>query len=461
MRLWLLLLVVMTLGCRRGEQPPNIVLIVLDTTRSDRLSAYGYEHQTTPFLEKFAAHGVRFTQAWSVSSWTLPSHATMFTGVHPDVHGATQENFAISEDLTTLAERLQKSGYQTAGFSNNPWVSHRVGLSRGFDHFAEMWELKGEREQTGRHATLEEIERWRSDSLDSGKPFFAFINLIEPHLPYSPPVETGRRFFESPAAFREADAHFSEAGKLTVRHYRGEEPLTGEEWSDLGALYEGELYRVDQVARKILSVLEGVREGHTVVIITADHGEHHNEHSHIGHVFSLYEPLVHIPMLASGPGFTPGTVREEAVSLLDIAPTILSIAGASTRGLDDLGVDLRGAISARTLPLTYGWPRQALRGFPVDMKTGPALAGYRRALRGAVHYPYKLIRGSDGEEVYYNLRNDPGENVPLDVAVIPEAIRASLDATAGIPSGLHDESDDTEELDSTTAEELRLLGYIE
>ncbi len=149
MRLFLLLLVGSLLSCRGGEKPPNIVLIVLDTTRSDRLSVYGHSRKTTPFLERFGSSGVRFDQAWSVSSWTLPSHATMFTGLHPDEHGATQENFTISEDLDTLAERLKTRGYQTAGFSNNPWVSHRVGLTQGFDHFSEMWVVKQTREKTG------------------------------------------------------------------------------------------------------------------------------------------------------------------------------------------------------------------------------------------------------------------------------------------------------------------------
>ncbi|MDG1482960.1 MAG: sulfatase-like hydrolase/transferase [Myxococcota bacterium] len=468
MRLVWLLLFGALLSCRGGEKPPNIVLIVLDTTRSDRLSVYGHERKTSPFLERFGSSGVRFDQAWSVSSWTLPSHATMFTGLHPDEHGATQENFTISEDLDTLAERLKAKGYQTAGFSNNPWVSHRVGLTQGFDHFSEMWVVKKTREKTGRHATLDEIDSWKETVLDDDEPFFVFVNLIEPHLPYSPPVDTGKRFFDSKADYQAAGEHFQGAGKITVRHYQGTNPLTGEEWSDLSALYEGELHRVDQVTRKVLARLEEIREGETVVIITADHGEHHNEHDHLGHVFSLYEPLVHVPMLARGPGFTAGTVRDEPVSLLDIAPTILHIAGADTAGMHSIGTDIRGEISTkRALPLTYGWPQQVLRGFPEDLQSGPTLAAHRRSLRGAVYYPYKLIRGSDGEEVYYDLRKDPDENVPLDTATIPEAIRAAMDSAAGIPAGRSDaaapdsETLPEDEMDSTTAEELRLLGYIE
>ncbi|MFT5685313.1 MAG: arylsulfatase A-like enzyme [Myxococcota bacterium] len=461
MRLWLLVLVGLSLGCRRDEKPPNIILIVLDTTRSDRLSVYGHDRQTTPFLEQFGKRGVRFDQAWSVSSWTLPSHATMFTGLHPDDHKATQENFTVSEDINTLAERLQLGGYQTAGFSNNPWVSHRVGLTQGFAAFSEMWVIKKTREKTGRHATLDEIDRWKEEVLNEDEPFFVFVNLIEPHLPYAPPEDTGKRFFGSKSEYETAKGQFLGAGKLTVRHYEGGNPLTGEEWGDLGSLYEGELVRVDQVTKKILTRLEGIREGETVVIITADHGEHLNEHDHLGHVFSLYEPLVHIPMLARGPGFTAGTVRNESVSLLDLAPTLLSIAGADATGMDDLGIDLRGEIGERTLPLSYGWPQQALMSFPADMKTGPTLAEHRRALRGAVHYPYKLIRGSDGTENYYDLRRDPGENVPLNITVIPEAIRAAMDATAGMPIGQSGEGSLEAEMDSTTTEELRLLGYIE
>lgn len=465
MTVWLLGILVLAMGCRRGETPPNIILIVLDTTRSDRLSVYGHEEQTSPFLESFAGRGVRFDQAWSVSSWTLPSHATMFTGVHPDVHGATQENFTVSEDVQTLAERLKASGYQTAGFSNNPWVSHRVGLGRGFDHYSEMWVVKKTREKTGRHATLDEIDAWMDETLSKRKPFFVFVNLIEPHLPYKPPTDAGRIFFDDTDDFRRADRHFDAAGKLTVRHYRDEDPISRREWRDLQGLYDGELRRVDQITRKILKRLEAVREGETVVIITADHGEHHNEHDHLGHVFSLYEPLVHIPMLISGPGFASGAVRSEPVSLLDIAPTVLSIAGSSTEGMSDIGQDLRGTLPAdRTLPLTYGWPQQALQGFPEDLKTGERLSGYRRSLRGAVQYPYKLIRGSDGEEVIYHLRNDPGENVPLDAEAVPPSVLEALKRVAGSPTGQAGEESaevPEQELDSTTEEELRLLGYIE
>ena len=465
MKLWLLVMLALGMGCRRGETPPNIVLIVLDTTRSDRLSVYGHDEKTSPFLESFAGRGVRFEQAWSVSSWTLPSHATMFTGVHPDVHGATQENFSVSEDVQTLAERLKASGYQTAGFSNNPWVSHRVGLGRGFDHYSEMWVVKKTREKTGRHATLDEIDAWMEQTLSKREPFFVFVNLIEPHLPYKPPVDAGRHFFEDTDDYRRADRHFDAAGKLTVRHYRDEDPLSRREWRDLEGLYEGELRRVDQITRKILKRLEAVREGETVVIITADHGEHHNEHDHLGHVFSLYEPLVHIPMLISGPGFASGAVRSEPVSLLDIAPTVLSLAGSSTEGMSDIGRDLRGELPTdRTLPLTYGWPQQALQGFPEDLKTGEQLSEHRRALRGAVQYPYKLIRGSDGEEVFYHLRNDPGENVPLETAAIPQDVIEALKSVAGTPSGRPGDAGiqaPEQELDSTTEEELRLLGYIE
>ena len=465
MRFWLLVCSVLVLGCRSRDLPPNIVLIVLDTTRPDRLSAYGHEAPTTPFLKSFAKSGVRYERSWSVSSWTLPSHATMFTGVHPDVHQATQETQEMLGKVDTVAERLQRSGYQTAGFTNNPWVSEKVGLSRGFQTFSHMWVLRKERraqtEPLTRNATLVEVERWMEEDLSSRKPFFVFINLIQPHLPYTPSQNAAKHFFDSTADYNAASKRFEGAGKLTVRHYQGIKPLSGKDWGALKALYEGELRQVDHVTKQLVNLLKSAREQETVVIITSDHGEHHNEHGHFAHVFSLYEELVRVPMLISGPGFEAGAVVEEPVSLLDLAPTILAIAGSST---DDLtGVDLRGAIPAeRTLPLSYNWPSQALQGFPDEMKTGEALAPYRRGLRGAVHYPYKLIRGSDGEELYFNLESDPAEMVPLAPMVVPESIRAALDATTGTPAGSTEAATTADPgLDETTAEELRLLGYIE
>ncbi len=191
---------------------PNILLVVMDTTRSDHLSCYGYPKPTTPFLDQLAGEGVVFEHAYSPAVWTLPGHAAIFTGMTASKNGANGEHLYLDESFTTLAEILNNHGYRTGGFSNNPWVSGFTGMTQGFGEYRKMWLKRYAANFLVSYAiyqgikaiftevapiggvvtTTQEARAWIMK--DSDKPFFAFINLMEPHPPldyrpdYTPPL---------------------------------------------------------------------------------------------------------------------------------------------------------------------------------------------------------------------------------------------------------------------------------
>ncbi|NNE44861.1 MAG: sulfatase, partial [Gemmatimonadetes bacterium] len=175
-------------------RPPDIIVVVLDTARRDHFSLYGYDRPTTPAFDALAAECVRFDRAYSTSCWTVPSHASLFTGLYPVAHGANQRSQYLDGSAETLAERLAAAGYQTASFSSNPWISEKANLAQGFEH-AEVV-ATGRTRPRGRglpHALNDKALAWL-DARDAARPGFLFLNYIEPHWKYQAPTEFQRKF---------------------------------------------------------------------------------------------------------------------------------------------------------------------------------------------------------------------------------------------------------------------------
>ncbi|MEL6349683.1 MAG: sulfatase [Myxococcota bacterium] len=441
---------------------PNIVVVVLDTTRADRLSANGYGHQTTPYLEQMAAQGTRFSRAWSTSSWTLPSHASLFTGLTPDRHGADQETQQLALDARTLAEVLGESGYQTFGVSNNPWVTESNGLSQGFEVFNDVWALPRQRlrRRLGFDPNVQSVRRWMRREMDDARPFFVFINLINPHLPYVPDANHGEPFFASADAFDEASRRHPSAVRLIAQHYRGAKPFPPAFFDQLGRLYDGEIRGMDALVEQMVEPLVDARgPAETLVIVTSDHGEHLGEHGHVAHLFSLYEELVRIPMLARGPGFSAGTVQSNPASILDVHATVLAAAGLPST--ESQGLDLRQPLPEdRILRLSLAWPRQSLDSLPVHVKESEPFQKHIRSQRAAVGRGYKLLRVYGEPDQYFNLLADPGEQQILSTTYVPEDIAAALQAAVGVPAGPR-EAVESAPIDAEREEQLRKLGYLE
>jgi arylsulfatase A-like enzyme len=435
---------------------PNVLLIVLDTVRADRTSLYGYNRPTTPALEKLARRGIRFEEARATAPWTLPSHASMFTGRWPhelDVRWMSP----LHMSFPTLSEYLGESGYATAGFVGNTlYCSYDTGLDRGFGYYEDyvvdlprfrflrmalladrLWSgvssfglsvyrnlgdgpvrtwlervlrplLAIDRKDAG--LINKEFLDWLSRRPQEVRPFFAFLNYFDAHSPYLPPEGSPHRFGLAPATDAEVlllKEFWATVDKLRLTpHFR----LLFQDAYDncLGYLDERLGLLLDELERR------GVLD-RTVVIVTADHGEELGDHSLFDHGESLYRPEIRVPLLFVLPSSdrAPANVKE-TVSLRDLPATIADLSGLAAgspfpgRSLSRLwrrsgGEDataagsLEGAISELSAPN----PSVPSRG------RSPAARG---PLVSLAEGDYVYIRNEGtGREELFNSREDPRE----------------------------------------------------
>ncbi|HTD53141.1 MAG TPA: sulfatase, partial [Thermoanaerobaculia bacterium] len=370
-------------ACQRRREvsghPRNLLLVTLDTVRADHLGAYGYPSAETPALDHLAKQGLRFDHAGSAVPLTLPSHATILSGLTPPHHGL-RNNAAgrFPTDRETLATRLSGAGYRTGAFVGSFVLDHRFGLDRGFD----VYDDEIERDPSASDSGGLEAERpgslvvdralsWLEKTTDekAGRPFFAWVHLYDAHAPYTPP---------EPYRTRHKDA-----------------------------LYDGEIASVDAQVGRLLEFLEKKKlAASTLVAVAADHGESLGEHGELTHGVLLYEPTMRVPLLLRATGTLPaGKVIEAPVALTDLAPTLLGLlevkpsggkGDAATDGRD-LSAALRtGAEPALSdlyaeteYPRIFGW------------------SGLYAIRRGKLKY----IAAPRAE--LYDLSRDPGESANL------------------------------------------------
>lgn len=398
-------------GCRKGAPRSNVVIIVIDTVRADHLSAYGYGRSTTPRIDLFARDAVRFAHAYSVSSWTLPAHASLFTGLHPATHGATQEHLQLDGQFPTMAEALRDTGYATAAFSGNPWVARATGLARGFELMEEIWRRPGKEESGARpHATNRLIFDWL-ERQSKDRPFFLFVNYIEPHFPYEapamyhypflPPKFTAEEVIQAKVKWADWYLH-PQPFPLTVAAIR-----TG--------LYDAEIAYVDTIVGELLDQLKakGLYDS-ALIMLLSDHGENLGANGHLDHVFSLYNSTVQIPFIMRLPGGrSAGVVRYDPVQLIDVFPTVAAEIGLPTINGRLPGVNIVDGAAARDRAIVaeYDYPNQALSTFASRDQESPALAPFRRRLRSIQVGSTKFIAGSDGRNELYDLVDDPEERL--------------------------------------------------
>jgi arylsulfatase A-like enzyme len=411
---------------------PNIALIVMDTVRVDHLSCYGYRRETTPHLDAFAADARLYTNALSPASWTLPSHASLFTGLSCSAHGLGWLHLCLDACFRTLAEQLAADGYQTVGLSSNAIITPETGLARGFQTF---WDLSGSPFQPYAPRMHAQLARWFKDRYDPNRPFFLFMNYVEAHEPYAPPREALR--FASLGAWdrwRSAD----QTQRMNDYVLAGGE-LSSRDIADLESLYDDEIGYIDEEIGEVLTFFksQGLDEN-TLVVITADHGEHFGEHHVMSHQYSIYQPLVHVPLLVRHPArFSPGS-EERMVQSHDIYPTVLELAGLGWKPLPGQTCQslLRPASGARFGITEYLEPSVIGLGQACLEHPHAACEPFNRVLRAIQRDNLKLIRSSafrSGLEQtlqLYNLANDPMETRNL-AAEKPEAAReltVALDA---------------------------------
>ena len=259
-------------GLAAAPGAPDIVLIVIDTARADRFSFMGYPRATTPRIDGLAAQGIAFTNAHSTSSWTVPSHASLFTGLYTVEHGANQEHNRLEEGPATLAELLGAAGYETVAVSGNAVVGQRTGLVRGFQRYQKAWRERNRGDPPGpaEHRTGPIVEALLSET-DRDRPYFLFVNFVEPHGRYWAPAEHRKRFV--PEDIDEALVQEALAVRAW-RHYLNPRALGDAHYAVLNDLYDAELAYVDDLVADLLERLKRLgRLDNAVVVITSDHGE--------------------------------------------------------------------------------------------------------------------------------------------------------------------------------------------
>jgi arylsulfatase A-like enzyme len=329
---------------------PNVLLVVVDTLRADHLSTYGYSRPTSPFLSRIASEGVLFENAIAPSSWTLPSHASMLTGLYPHEHHAQTEGSYLVYSTRTVAEAFEQAGYRTGVFSaNTSFFGRRVGFGRGFVHFEDDFEcwagMLGQtywggqtqaytyhlaevahlvppihplyREILGRRRAGDINHNFLHWAYGSGRPFFAVLNYFDTHDPYLPPEP-----------FRHLYSKAKNPGWYSSLSWV--EELTAAQRQDALDAYDGSINYVDARLQDLFTSLrDRGLDSNTVVVITSDHGESFDEHGLMDHGNTLYRELIRVPLLVWAPGRVPGGQRiAQPVSTLSLSASLLDLAGA-------------------------------------------------------------------------------------------------------------------------------------
>lgn len=408
---------------------PNVVLISIDSLRPDHLGCYGYERQTSPTLDRLARDGALFEDVVSSTSWTLPAHAAMFTSLPDRVHGCVDDRHWLDGSRLTLAEAFHNAGYRTSGFFSGPYLNPSFGLSQGFDTyrdctsfgktfaerlherrlFSERGELSTElmdlsNADVTNSIVLAAVRSW-FDKRPSG-PFFLFIHLWDVHYDFLPPPPYDTLF--DPGYRGPVD------GRNLLREAKNPPPSWDPaDFRHLIALYDGEIRATDETVGHLVAELEhrGLLEK-TVVAVTADHGEAFYEHGTFGHRWTLHDEELRIPLLIRYPkAVAAGRRVQESATILDIAPTLLDLAG----------IPLLPAAEGHSLAsrLAPGAPQPPpvtatglLGGEPaVGELTFPGSGIHDFSLRSA---SWKVIFDLNSREIQvFDLASDPQEQQPL------------------------------------------------
>jgi len=310
------------------ERRPDIMVFLADTFRADNLSAYGGSLGLTPNLDRLAQECLLFRRAWSVGTFTLPNHATMFSGVMPMQAGVQSLASAVSGDLVTIAELLSSAGYRTGAVTDAGFVSQRFGLAQGFGFFHE--------DRSDLRASFAAERALSFLDADDGRPVFLFVHTYQAHKPYAVSDETRRLLGERlgiQGSFDEIESRLMEL--IPEGTHLPADPAQAEEARALvrqtQAHYWGVVADLDREFGTFQRALAERRWfEHGWLAFTSDHGEAFGEHGEINHGFTVYEEKLRIPLLIEGPGISPRVIDHPA-SLLDLAPTLADIAGVPRR----------------------------------------------------------------------------------------------------------------------------------
>jgi len=462
---------------------PNVILIVMDTVRADHTSLYGYERDTTPFLKEFAKHATLYTHAEAVADLTLPTHASMFTGLYPRTHGAHYDppqkagGRPLGEHFTTVAEILRAKGYRTLSVvANTGFLAPTMGFAQGFDVYD--WRTPISMENSVRpyshlRKTVEEIfghfanteDRklpWRRaeeinhavnrllDQLDGSSPYFLFVNYMDSHNPYVPP----RRFWSAfPCGDRSLTSKRS-MGEVMESVISGRRRLTPVEQECFNSQYDGGIAYLDSQLRELVSSLKARGQfDNTLLMITSDHGEALGERNQLGHGgLSVYQEQTGIPLIVKYPGSNSPARVDSYVSQVDLLPTMLDVAQLAPRP-DLAGVSLR-TITERDVRaiVSVSHPHQWLVGLNPQ---------FRRIEEALILNGEKLVVSNVGKRELYDLTTDRKEenNLYWEDSQAARTLTEILEQWHQMTPAFHPDAPLTG--DHNTLERLKSLGYVQ
>ncbi len=419
-RSWLALFGLMTLTAAAivcwqwPTRRPNILLVTFDTTRADRLGAYGYQHGLTAAFDEFAQRGVIFEQAYAPAPITLPSHATMLTGLYPPEHGLRVNGSGkLSRSLPVLPEILQQHGYDTAAFVAAPVLDSQYGLDRGFetydDDFSRSAGMRGEPRRDGKDVVNSAL-RWLQQR--TNKPFFCWVHLYDAHAPYHPRADVYQQRFEA---------------------------------SPYDA---GVAWQVQQFGRLTDYLRDHHLQDRTLVVVAGDHGEGLEDHLEDEHGMLVYNSTLLVPFVFAGPQHycRAGTRISQAVSLVDLMPTLL----------DALRIPVPKQVSGGSL-------LAGLQGRPIPPRDSyaeaeaPFVMNRWSPLQSVISGRWKYIQTTRPE--LYDLENDPGELTDL-AGTAPEECARLRGRLETMQTAFKTAVTDKVHLSQKDLENLRALGYV-
>lgn len=434
-----------TWSCGREPTPPtnrpNVVLVSIDTLRADHLSVYGYHRKTSPFLETFAQDATLFLNTYAHAPFTLTSHMSIFTSLFPRAHGVTQFR-RLSNEVPIFTQSLKEAGYATLGFFTQDWLDPKFGFSRGFDRY----EFKDDGAAV-RDATLALLPELESRRL---APFFLFLHVRDVHSARGM-KRPGNPLYNSPPEFRDAFLPHPEV-KITDSPqsiWDGQVQITEEQAANVVAQYDGGILYVDSLLREIFDSLEShdLYE-ESLILVTSDHGESLGDRNVFKGHGSFWEEGLRVPLLVKLPESHPdreawrGCQAERRVQSVDIAPTILKIAGLP-------------------IPRTF----QGLDLFAPQARDVIAFRGDASVLIRGDH-KLKLMPGTQATTELYDLANDPGETSSIDsdrtdlVRTMKGDLREYLRAHEEIFNHLAGATETSVELEDEKKARLKALGYL-
>jgi len=452
-------------ACKGAGKPRAILLVSLDTTRPDHLSAYGYGKATTPTLRRLASQGVRFESAHASMPTTDPSHTTMLTGLYPSAHGVRRNGGVLTDPtIETLASWLGRRGYATGAVTARVHLDpSAIGLA-GFD-FSDPPQPPALTRTAG-----EVLARVREHLTEmSGKDWFLWVHLWEPHAPYDPPAEERRRFYSGrldrsgkpPRVWREPPMWVGDlnVGATPIRH--------------IGELYDGEIATADAALESLVRLAVDHTPGHSqpLVIVVSDHGEELGERQRatgigFGHGTLLYEEVVRVAWVLWRPGVIPVAVLHTPVSLVDLAATVSSFVDAGSPLLGE-GRSLASAV--------LGGREPAMRPLMIERRSFSSASGVRSRLRARqwarLEGNWKLVytEGAETADVgcgegaqLYDLSADPGERSDRRTVEARRCARMIGDLRAWIGRGRAlGPGPAAPRIDGRKLENLHSLGYID